>query len=44
MILINFSAGKKWRCRQKKQTCGPSQTGEGGQIDKVVLTYIHYHV
>ena len=30
IILINFYAGQKWRCKHKEQTCGHSRKGEGG--------------
>ena len=28
IIQINFSAGQKWRCGRKEQTCGHNRKGE----------------
>ena len=42
MILMNLVAGKEWRCRYIKWTCGYSGGRKSGKMRK--YPYIHYHV
>ena len=45
IVLMNLSAGKERRHKQREWSCGHSKGKRVGQIEKVTLTYIeHYHV
>ena len=41
MLLMNLFAGKEWRHRRRKWTCGHSGEGESGMAEKVASAYIH---
>ena len=44
MLLLNLIAGKEWRHRYRKWTCGQWRKDRVGQMEKVASTYTHYRV
>jgi len=44
MVLMNLFAGQQWRSRHREQACGHSSGRRVGQIERVALKHIHYHV
>ena len=45
MVLMNLFAGQERRGRHREQTCGHcGRKGSVERVERVTLTYIHYHV
>ena len=44
MVQMNLFARQEKRRRHRERTCGHGGKGRVGQIERVALTYIHYHV
>ena len=40
MVLMSLFAGQQWRPRHKEQTCGHSEEGEEGQVEREALFFL----